>query len=481
MPDERTTPQADKKKSRPIAETDTSVPEDALIDESPLLLSDTARILRLQRIIGNTAVQRLLDEQKSSQTAAKTRKNPANGFMPHTAEMLQRQDVTADATEQQLNDFLGKRYITSTENFDIDYDPTNGNPVTVRPANGTVKVTLKLHINFKNFTRDVRSQEPYNTIRFTPAQRADFTWKAAEKTTFNQDMVSSIQNAWSGAHRMQANEPGYEQVSAGVNVEVKLVNDPAKAHCRVTAQKIPAGAPRFRSYVSGDASEATLDWRDPTEEETDDVDVVFEQAYPFDHGKADVAPIQAQLDAFIQKLDNYPVPNPAFTNDYSVHIVGRSTSSGSSGVNDRLAERRAQNVQDYIDNNNSRGYKRSAWGEGETGTTDADEFRRVDLSIVRDDGNTQNVAAHEAGHMFGIGDEYQDTEEEDDAGRGRFAGDEPSHYDDVKDELGVGAADDVLVGNTDSLMASGGEVKKGHYVYFLKSLESATGIQWDIP
>jgi len=53
---------------------------------------------------------------------------------------------------------------------------------------------------------------------------------------------------------------------------------------------------------------------------------------------------------------------------------------------------------------------------------------------------TQNTAAHEAGHLFGLDDEY--VEEGAPAGVAKkFTGDKPAHFGDVQAELGDDAVD----------------------------------------
>ena len=89
----------------------------------------------------------------------------------------------------------------------------------------------------------------------------------------------------------------------------------------------------------------------------------------------------------------------------------------------------------------------------------------------------QDVAAHEAGHMLGLGDEYVDT----DPDKRRFPGDEPSHYEDVQDDIGYNEADELLAINSDSIMSAGSTVRPGHYVYFLRVLREMTGKNsWEI-
>ena len=46
--------------------------------------------------------------------------------------------------------------------------------------------------------------------------------------------------------------------------------------------------------------------------------------------------------------------------------------------------------------------------------------------------------------------------------------------------MGDEAADEVLVQDSGSMMSSGSEVKRGHYVYFLNALNTATGHTWRV-
>jgi hypothetical protein len=90
-----------------------------------------------------------------------------------------------------------------------------------------------------------------------------------------------------------------------------------------------------------------------------------------------------------------------------------------------------------------------------------------------------NVAAHEAGHMFGLGDEYVEEAPPKDVAD-KFAGDKPRHYDDVENLMGTEAADELRISDSTSIMSQGGDVKRGHYVYFLEALNQLTGKRWSV-
>ena len=74
------------------------------------------------------------------------------------------------------------RFQSDNGRFELDYKPNGPMPVK-----GDVTVTLRVHIDFKDFTRADMRKEPFRSHRFTRAQRADFKWTAAEKTKFGAD------------------------------------------------------------------------------------------------------------------------------------------------------------------------------------------------------------------------------------------------------------------------------------------------------
>ncbi len=429
-------------------------------------ISPTA-MLQLQRMVGNQTLQRMLQRQVTDAPTVDAGTDAAAPPQPNP----------------ELEAFLRTRFGRGGVRFDMNYDPTSGNPPDMRPINGSIEIVLNLFVNFKNFSQALRRQAPYNTFRFTREQLRDFNWTADERTRFSTDIVSSIQTPWSGQHRFNCTAPGFEEVSAGLQVKVNLVDDEARAHTKITALKIPEGAPRFRSFVQGD--EATLDYRDPTETETHDVTKpeFVRQVGPFVTGSAELTPdIIAQLDGIIGELGALQEPGQqahGLGENLITVFRGRASTPGTRSSNETLAAERARRVEDYVTTQMGWTHQGQARGAGETNATDEERFQRVDIEVVNFAANSdpveQNVAAHEAGHMFGLGDEYEDIEQH------RLTGDRPSHFGDVEAELGTDAANELLAGNSGSMMSVGGTVARGHYVPFLQALESSTSKQWTIP
>jgi hypothetical protein len=418
-------------------------------------------LVALQRAAGNRAAQQAIQRQPAPPAPAPPAPSP----------------------NPELQRFLGTNFTLGGSRFDLTYNPTGGAPIDARPISGNVTVTLRLHITFKNFDRALKRQPPYNTHRFTRAQLADFNWTDDERRKFTTDMVSSIQDAWSAKHRLLCTSPGFEELSAGIKVVVESVADVGRAHNKVTAQKIPKGAPRFRSFVQGDTS--TLDIRDPseTEEHTVTKPEFVRQVGPFELGKAELTPdLTGQLDTIVGELRTLQEPGKqqhGLGEDLPTVFRGRASTPGTRSANKKLATERAKNAEGYVEAAMGWAPQGQARGVGEEDATDEARFQRVDVEVVNLAGGDgpvrQNTAAHEAGHMFGLGDEYEDKEAH------RLTGDQPRHFGDVEAELGTDAANDLLAGDSGSIMSVGSRVEPGHYVPFLQALEGVTGKQWTIP
>jgi outer membrane protein OmpA-like peptidoglycan-associated protein len=421
-----------------------------------------ALIQRLQRNLGNQHAQGALSS------------------------VLQRDDGGAPAADAATAPaaarptFSAVRFEASGDRFDAAYTPVGPTPEV-----GELEIQLWVHITFKDFTRAMMRQEPFRAHRFTREQIADFAWTADERAKFETDFMSSVQSAWSGQHMLKLNDPSFSEYRARVNVSVISVDSADTAHTKITAQKVPRGAPRFRSFVSGD--EATLDIRDPSEPEEHQVGdrKIVRQIKPFDLDSADLTgTVETQTTELVAEMRRKGVTlgTNAAGENWQMAFVGHASSRGERAYNQRLGQRRAEAVKARVESGfGSVGDDPLVASVGETNASTDERFQRVDVSVRNRNPTTvtQNVAAHEAGHMFGLGDEYVE-ERPTDGAIPKFFGDQPEHYGDVEAQLGTEAADDLLVQDGGSMMSSGGQVKAGHYVYFLQMLESMTGKQWTV-
>src|SRR5690606_29793894 len=104
-----------------------------------------------------------------------------------------------------------------------------------------------------------------------------------------------------------------------------------------------------------------------------------------------------------------------------IELIGHTSSSGSERYNQNLSERRAEAVRAFLASNGLSDapirVRTEARGESDADqTADLASDRRVDLVV--DGGARMVTAAHEFGHVFGLGDEYEtsSTNIGDDAG-----------------------------------------------------------------
>jgi outer membrane protein OmpA-like peptidoglycan-associated protein len=411
------------------------------------------------------------------------------------ADMLtvSRQPVDTKAPPAPATDpkFDKTRFIHDDASFELDYTPNGPMPVK-----GDVTVILRVHIDFKDFTRADMRKEPFRSFRFSRAQLRDFKWTADEKTKFGTDFQSSVALAWSRKHELMTKDPGFAEHRGVVDVKVELV-DADKAHNTMSALKVPKGKagdkapPRFRSFVSGDTS--TLESRDPSEPETTKVRdrPVVEQVGGFSNDSAELTPdiksAIAVVAATIKKKGLQLGERAAADgtkHDLELFTIGRATSKGNATYNKKLGENRAKAVLDELNSQVGWGAQGSALSAGAKNTTEEEKFRRVDI-VVSDLGAggvhdvTQNTAAHEAGHMFGLDDEYVE-EDAKEAESKKFMGDHPDHYGDVEAQLGTDAAKELVDQDSGSIMSVGSDVKRGHYVPFVTSIESVTHKDWTV-
>ncbi len=437
-------------------------------------------VARLQHRYGNQVVQRMLAEL-AAPAQPLARAGPLAG-MKRQPQAGTAAPAAPDTTLEAKPTFNETLFMFMGPNFDAMYVP-----VAPAPAVGTLEITLRIHVTFQDFTQEIRQQEPYRSMRFTRAQRQDFTWKDSEKQKFTRDFQESVRNVWSERHRFRLRDPSFSEYIARVKVNVEVAAAPDEAHFRITALKIPRGAPRFRSFVDQEARTATLDIRDPSEIERFRFRPrhFARQIGPFDQDSAALnSTVETQIGAAEASLRSQNIPDPD-RGKWIVLFTGRASSPGPVEHNRAIARQRAQNVRQRLVADMGWAAPRvrtSLRAEGERFATEDPSWRRVEIEVMeaRPHEVQQNVVAHEVGHMFGLDDEYVEEAAEGGDVAPKFAGQQPEHYQKVRDLMGDAAADELLTQNSASLMSMGGEVRRGHYVFFLEALNQMTGKSWSV-
>lgn len=168
--------------------------------------------------------------------------------------------------------------------------------------------------------------------------------------------------------------------------------------------------------------------------------------------------------------------NPA----WRAELTGRASADGDYATNFALSRDRSRSVQSELERNGiaserivsqnvgeESGYKGAAW----KAKANDPQARRVDVDLV--EGRDQQGAVHEAGHMFGLGDEYPNG--------GEKPGD-PYDADYMKlisenAEIPPGSLPTQGKGTTDSIMSEGMNVKNWHYAPFVAAVKKITGSQ----
>jgi outer membrane protein OmpA-like peptidoglycan-associated protein len=471
-----------------------------LPDESGSRPQRQAAVLALQQRHGNRFVQRMLSEKPLSSFSRTLQREPtpapAAGASPPVA------------GEPPLGEFeFASKSIQMAGAFNFNAKYT---PVGPAPVMGSLEITLRIQIDFRDFSPEIALKEPFKTYfvehPLTKAQKEDFKWTPEEKKVkgakFKTDFIKNVSEDWGDKHVLRMDEPGFNKYQANVRVKVEAFEEgegEGPAHYFVHVQKVPEGvSARFRSFVGleddpayKDKDEkffrnmAVLDYRDPSEEEEHKVHPrkVVRQIKPFEFNSADLTPgLKSQVAGANSELRDHKalIEKP----NWDGLLFGRASAKGNKKYNEDLANRRAEAVYNELDSDVR---KEVAIGtKGEENATNDEKFQRVDMEIYSYDEKTvkQNVASHEAGHMFGLGDEYVEEKPDKEGGIPKFIGDPTTQSDKIREYLkGEDAeqiAREVEVSDADSMMAKGSEVKKGHYLNFLKAINSITDKNWKI-
>ncbi|MCJ7626635.1 MAG: OmpA family protein [Anaerolineaceae bacterium] len=332
--------------------------------------------------------------------------------------------------------------------------------------------------------------------------------------TWMQNYRTSVQNAWGSAGSgivFQSSQDGWEDQLARVVVDVDTQNITSLAagaaipgrqptHCQSEIYKTP-DRNVFGAHVHPGTASATDQQLDMGSGQVTAPTRFLNQRVWFDPGSSALnADSSARLRKFIISFQA-----PAGETGTTIDITGRSSSTGERTErgrrrNQQLSEERARAVETFLKTTvvEGRNMENINWrvhgvvGEGSVGATEDDEWCRADIAVAGGEG--QNTAAHEFGHMIGLGDEYASTPLRDASGaivrrdgravsRGLISGTggdvgDASKHNALGEEMGVGGS---VYENNANIMSLGSTILPQHYATFMQALHQVSGTtDWQV-
>ncbi|MGF2413312.1 MAG: hypothetical protein ACQUYJ_13355, partial [Ferruginibacter sp.] len=314
---------------------------------------------------------------------------------------------------------------------------------------------------------------------------------AEEQSQFIKDFSEKVHDTWSNKHLLSLKVPGFSNYQCNVDVSISAVDKPADAHTVIDVKnELKRANVKGTTPVAGSETthEAKMAKKDAADEPIHNVDQFdhARQVGSFNIGKTelkDCPDCEQGISEVVKIIKGIkPMDDPEQRN-LSITYVGRASSDGDIKLNKELGQKRAKAVADKVEQEASPFGLAFITTKGEEHATTEAKFRRVDVLI--DDKHTtessmesQSTAAHEFGHMINFGDEYvEETKDKELNNSIRFRGEKPRHYDDVAKMVDKAAADELYIGDNSSIMSVGGDIKRGHYAYFVDALNKITAHQ----
>lgn len=474
----------------------------------------------LQRALGNRVVQRIVQRQAPDAGTA------------------------ADAIPQDLIDFrAGGPYPASARGTTIQpRTGLGGFNARYDPHSQVLTITLNIGFNFvngMNITGNrvtaaqnsmapsaVRINRMLSRLRGAQRQaaldqvREQWQWTGDSDTRITAWMAaykSNVEGVWSSAgtgHVFQGSREGWENQLANVNVVVNTANitslaagtpipGPQPVHCQSTIYKTP-DEDVFGAFVNAGAADRANDqYLALGSGQIVAQSHLLHQQVHFRNNSSTLD--EGAKDRLRRIIISFQAP-PGGTGT-TIDIVGRASSTGEATESGRernitLANERAQAVDTFLRTTTVEGKTlanatsriQSVTGTGAEGASEGAEWRRVDITFAG--GQGQNIAAHEFGHMIGLGDEYASTPQRDASGnvvtdsegspvtRGVISGTggdvgEATTHDALAREMGLSTG--AVFENNDNIMSLGSTVRPQHYATFMQALREVTSINdWQL-
>jgi len=374
---------------------------------------------------------------------------------------------------------------TGRGGFEVQYDPA-GQKLTIE-LRGGVDFRDGMKLYFGTFAV---AQQPGNgpaaaaatAINKLPrdqraAAMAPWIWDDAAKATFLSEFESSIEGAWGGKHQFHCSKEFWTDLGAAVDVRV-VVRDGAQT----------SGSGEHMNVVSYKESDATVN---STPAHVAQTEVIGGHDADDNEMVVNSTHTRRRSDILQNVAIGFNPGTSTLTADAvnNLNYFGNAYKSGGgpqcSQCSKQISEAAVGNVNVNLAGEGSDATQTEASAQARftsvkaqliaAGMTDAGA--RCTLTITPGTGNSggvrmgrgvqQIVAAHEAGHMFGLGDEYTAPF----SGTGGDLG--------TPVDPGLGGAQglpEAVHENSDTIMSVGDAVRPQHYATFLEALKAVTAM-----
>lgn len=308
-------------------------------------------------------------------------------------------------------------------------------------------------------------------------------WSSAEEDPWMAQYRQAVEGAWGGQHYFQSQRWDSLQSNVRVNVNVHKGSQDGD-HCSARILKTPPEA--IGAYVSrgttGSATDQGLFMSSSGVTQSEFSFLRYQLRFP--NNSSDLTRAVGTMHsndagpAYLNKfIADFQAADPTAGNP--IQVIGRASATGDAERNRVLGDERATAVEQHLRSNGLNGSidRVSRVNEADVGAGESAAWRRVDIIVGSGEG--QNTAAHEFGHMIGLGDEYSspNTGFYPGAGTPVPVGNQSAHHS-LAQAMGGGVTG-ALAENSDSMMSVGNTVRPQHYATFHKAIEAVTSEQWE--
>lgn len=478
----------------------------------------------LRQVMGNRSIQKRIQRQSPDAGVAPQDAGPTAGT-PEIPEALrtfrsggpypanaQGTTITPRTGKGGFNARYNPQDMTLTITLNIGMNFVNGMNITGNRVTAVESSMNDSAVQINRMLSRLRGRARQTAL---DQVREQWQWTGNADPRITQWMASyrnNVTQAWSTAGTglvFECTRPGWNSQIARVNVVVNTTNitsvavgaaipGPQPVHCQANIYKTPDADVFGANVEPGSRTSATDQFLHLGSGQVTARSFLLNQSVQFGSNSDTLSPSARNL------LTRWIISfqSAAGTAGSSITITGRSSATGERTEagrrrNQQLAENRARAVENFLKTTSVEGSTlrnantriSSVTFPGTTGAGEGREWRRVDISVAG--GQGQNIAAHEFGHMIGLGDEYASTPARDAAGniitdangdpitRGLISGTggdvgARTEHDALARQMGL--SNGAVFENNDNIMSLGSTVRPQHYVTFFQALREVSNI-----